>query len=87
MRAKVRCEQEADVLTAHLDREVFNKGKPVSLMQLYEKTSPLKHFAGISYHLDQNSGLLSRLCFVLTMYTQMGNSPLQVFQKSLHFNL
>jgi len=56
-------------------------------MQLYEKMSPLKYCAGISYHLDQVTEFLSKSCFFLTVYTKMGNSRLEVFQKHLHFDL
>lgn len=40
-------------------------------MQLYEKISYLKRFAGISYHLDLDldTGLLKQSCFFLTVYS------------------
>ena len=42
-------------------------------MQLYEKISYLKRFAGISYHLDLDldldTGLLNQSCFFLTVYS------------------
>lgn len=38
-------------------------------MQLYEKISYLKRFAGISYHLGLDTGLLNQSCFFLTVYS------------------
>jgi len=57
----VRYEREADVLTAHLNRDVFNAA--------IRKISYLKRFAGISYHMSLDTGLLSHSCFFLTAYS------------------
>ncbi len=68
-----------DAQTAYLDRDVFNKRLKSAWGRYLEKASPTKSFASFSFHLVQCIGLLSQSHSFLNVYTQMGNSRLQVF--------
>lgn len=83
----VRFERKADVLTADLEQDVFNKMAKPAWGSYTKKASSIKYFTAISFHFAQHTGLLSQSRSFPTVYAQMGNSRLQVFQKRLHFDL